>query len=74
MHIYQFVSSRDLCQPQEAIEPTYLTSRSKKGESKEKRENRGKMPTTTIESKKANSPKKFPQKAHKFGQSNEISQ
>ena len=50
MRIYQFVSSRDSCQPQEAIEPTYSTSRSKK---KEKAKKKGKideeMATTTIE-------------------------
>ena len=55
--IYQFVSSRDLCQPQQEIEPTYSASASKNEESEEKEEIEEEVATTSRKTTKENSSK-----------------
>ena len=62
MQLYQFVGSRDSCQPKQAIEPTYLVSASKKKkkkkiESKEEGEIEDEVTTTSRETEKRNSSK-----------------
>ena len=57
MQLYRFVSSKDWCQPQQAIEPMYLTSASKKEESEEKGEIDEEVATTSRKTEKGNSSK-----------------
>ena len=55
--IYQFVSSRDSCQPQQEKEPTYSAAASKNEESEEKEEIEEEVATTSRKTTKENSSK-----------------
>ena len=55
--IYQFVSSRDSCQPQQEIEPTYSASASRNEGSEEKEEIEEEVATTSRKTARENSSK-----------------
>ena len=57
MQLQQFVSSRDSCQPQQAIQPTHSATASKKEESEEKGEIEKEVATTSRNTGKGKSSK-----------------